>query len=487
MGVKLSNDNTGLATVISSTPIIVFGGISKFGYVRATATEVFLKGKNISSPIVLEGAIQTLTNDLATTALMQQSKNNEMSLPAKMAMGLFFRAYLRLLPTSLLPAMLRTAAYPPLKPPPSGVVSYDSCPKEYPVSEALVKFSAALQTSGEAKYTDDFTASIAGGCVHVSHVLAEYANARIQSMDWSAALALDSSIQVVDSSTLLGNGMMNGYSDDEPYLLSAGDRVSYYGQVIALVIGKSRSLSRKAAKLVHVRYDDIQKPILSIDDAIAAESYFPSDPQAASLSQGNFNEALADADTVVSGWVECGSQYHFYMETQTSLALPQEGGDIIIKASTQSPTSIQGAVAKALQMSSNRITVEMKRGGGGYGGKGERSIPPAVHAAVAASLTRKPASCVLDINTNMLAVGSRRPHKAHFRAAVKGGFIRGLELDVYNMQGAFTDMGDTPALIVAPAIDGVYSISNWDVHGKCCRTNTAANTSCRGPAWLPGK
>ena len=466
----------GARTTIDTAPIIAFGGVSS-GYIRATETEVFLKDKDLTQPGVLDGAMHALAADLKLVEDKATAKD--------VAMGLFYRGLLRVLPQSLLPSDLVTAAYPPPKPPVSGTVSYDGNKKTYPVSEGMVKMSAALQTSGEAMYTDDFVYSAAPTCLHVAHVLSMHGNARISSIDGNKAMALDSSVEIIDAVTLKENGLTNTFSVDESYLLTAGERVSYYGQVIALVVASSKRLATKAAALVLVEYDDVMTPITTIDEAVAVGSFFPAGDDA-TLTKGDAAQAMESADACVEGVAECLHQYHFYMETQTSIAIPSEGGQMKIKASTQSPTSVQTSIASVLGCSANKVTVEMKRAGGGYGGKGERSIPPAVHAAIACRLTGKPVSVVMDINTNMLAVGSRRPHKATFKAAIKNGTVSGLEVQVYNLQGAFSDQGDVPSLIVAVAIDGVYNVENWSVKGRCCKSNTAANTSCRGPAWLPG-
>ncbi len=50
------------------------------------------------------------------------------------------------------------------------------------------------------------------------------------------------------------------------------------------------------------------------------------------------------------------SQQHFYMETQSAVAEPQEGGAYTIHASTQTLDGVQAAAARALGIAAHNIT-----------------------------------------------------------------------------------------------------------------------------------
>ena len=67
------------------------------------------------------------------------------------------------------------------------------------------------------------------------------------------------------------------------------------------------------------------------------------------------------------------SQYYFYMETQTALAIPDEDNCIIVYSSTQLPEIIQNVVADCLGIPYHNVRVITRRVGGGFGGKGMKS------------------------------------------------------------------------------------------------------------------
>ncbi len=57
---------------------------------------------------------------------------------------------------------------------------------------------------------------------------------------------------------------------------------------------------------------------------------------------------------------------------------------------------MQGVVASVLGMPANRVTVRVKRMGGGFGGKESRSIPLAAVTAVCARKVGRPVRIMLD-------------------------------------------------------------------------------------------
>jgi len=57
--------------------------------------------------------------------------------------------------------------------------------------------------------------------------------------------------------------------------------------------------------------------------------------------------------------------------------MPTEDGGMIVYCSTQNPTEVQKLVAEVLGVSMNKIVVDMRRMGGGFGGKETQAASPA--------------------------------------------------------------------------------------------------------------
>ena len=73
-------------------------------------------------------------------------------------------------------------------------------------------------------------------------------------------------------------------------------------------------------------------------DAIKANSFYSYD---ASITCGDVENALQQADNVIEGEYHIGGQEHFYMETQGTIAIPKEDKEIELHVSTQNATGTQ--------------------------------------------------------------------------------------------------------------------------------------------------
>lgn len=80
------------------------------------------------------------------------------------------------------------------------------------------------------------------------------------------------------------------------------------------------------------------------------------------MSTIDWSQFEEDPDIVmVEGSQRAGSQYHFYMETQSAIAYPTEEGGVKLYASTQSPDDIQGRVAQVCSLPANKVTIEVSK------------------------------------------------------------------------------------------------------------------------------
>ena len=105
------------------------------------------------------------------------------------------------------------------------------------------------------------------------------------------------------------------------------------------------------------------------------------------MRRGDAAAALASAPHRLQGRIDIGGQDHFYLEGQVSLAIPMEDGDVMVHCSTQHPSEVQHNVAHVLGRPDNAVTVEVRRMGGGFGGKETQAAQWAAIAALAAVKT----------------------------------------------------------------------------------------------------
>jgi xanthine dehydrogenase large subunit len=274
--------------------------------------------------------------------------------------------------------------------------------------------AAPLHVSGEARYIDDIPTP--RGTLHLAFGLSQVAHGDIRTLDLSAVRAAPGVVAVFGPDDLDPMPDCSPSVHDEP-LLAVG-QVQYLGQPLFLVVAETHLAARKAARLGKAEIDALPA-LLTVDDALAANSRFESGPVI--WAKGDASAAIAAAAHRITGSFEVGGQEHFYLEGQIALALPQEGDDMVVHSSTQHPTEIQHKVAHALHVPMNAVRVEVRRMGGGFGGKESQGNALAIACAVAARATGRPCKMRYDRDDDMMITGKRHDLRIDYDVALTPG------------------------------------------------------------------
>eukprot|EP01126_Amoeba_proteus_P052945 TRINITY_DN6432_c0_g2_i5.p1 TRINITY_DN6432_c0_g2~~TRINITY_DN6432_c0_g2_i5.p1 ORF type:complete len:577 (-),score=132.37 TRINITY_DN6432_c0_g2_i5:70-1800(-) len=182
-----------------------------------------------------------------------------------------------------------------------------------------------------------------------------------------------------------------------------------------------------------------------------------------------------------------GGQYHFHLETQTALIIPGENNEIKAHIATQLTTNVQATIASVVGVPISNVEVQVKRCGGGYGGKLLNSESLSSALAVAALKLGFPVRAVMDLDTNMTMLGRRPVSLANYTVGVSSsGKIIALEVAVYTDGGCQPNDAQLIPLLIIQTLDSCYYIPNFNATCQLVRTNTPAHTSARGPGWTPG-
>ena len=121
--------------------------------------------------------------------------------------------------------------------------------------------------------------------------------------------------------------------------------------------------------MAKIDYSDLDS-VLTLQQAKQQESYVIPPME---CIQGDAMTNLEKSPRRLRGEFNIGGQEQFYLEGQVSYAIPKEDGCIYLHCSTQHPSEMQHVVAHSLNLNSNQVTVEMRRMGGGFGGKESQS------------------------------------------------------------------------------------------------------------------
>ncbi|VAI37782.1 unnamed protein product [Triticum turgidum subsp. durum] len=362
--------------------------------------------------------------------------------------------------------------------------------EEYkPVGKPSTKAGAELQASGEAVYVDDIPAP--KDCLYGAFIYSTHPHAHIKGVNFKSSLASKKVITVISAKDIPAGGRNIGSSfpglGDEPLF---GDPVSEFaGQNIGVVIAETQKYAYMAAKQAVIEYstENLEPPILTIEDAIQHDSYFHPPPFLAPKPVGDFEQGMSEADhKILSGEVKLESQYYFYMETQTALAIPDEDNCITVYSSTQLPEIIQNVVADCLGIPYHNVRVITRRVGGGFGGKGMKSTHVACACAVAAFKLRRPVRMYLDRKTDMIMAGGRHPMKAKYSVGFKSdGTLTALHVDLGINAGISPDLSPMiPAATIASLKKYNWGALGFDI--KLCKTNVSSKSAVRAPGDVQG-
>ena len=346
-------------------------------------------------------------------------------------------------------------------------------PQKSVVGAAVPHDSAPKHVSGKAVYIDDMPEP--PGLLHAFIGLSPHAHARIKAIDLSAVAATPGVVAVMSAKDVPGvNDVGPAFLGDPIF---ADGLVEYHGQSVFAVAAASMALAREAASKAVIEYEILQ-PILTIDEALAAQSFvLPTQV----MQRGDADAALAKAPLRLAGRIDVGGQEHFYLEGQVAMVIPGEDGDMLVHSSTQHPTEVQHLVARALKLSDHAVVCETRRMGGGFGGKESQASLIAVTAALLAQRTGRPVKHRLDRDDDMILTGKRHHCRIDYDVGFgKDGRIQGIAFVQSIGCGYSPDLSGAISDRAMFHADNAYYLDNVRIVSHRCKTNTVSNTAFRG-------
>ncbi|MCY1165993.1 putative xanthine dehydrogenase molybdenum-binding subunit XdhA [compost metagenome] len=333
--------------------------------------------------------------------------------------------------------------------------------------------SARAQVAGAATYVDDIPEI--RGTLYAAPILSSVAHGRLLGVNCSAALAMPGVRDVILASDIPGDPMLAAFAHDEPVF--AQHTVQHVGQVIGVVVADSVMQARRAARKVVCDIEPLPA-ILSVDDALAAQSYVL---PPVFVKRGDAAGALARAAHSVSGELEVGGQEHFYLEGQVAYVVPQEQNQWLVYSSTQHPGEVQHWVSHALGLDNHAVRVECRRMGGGFGGKETQAGHMAVWSAIAAHKLKRPVKLRLDRDDDFMITGKRHPFAYEYTVGFDDtGRITGLKLMMAANCGFSADLSGPVADRAVFHADNAYFLQDVEIASYRLKTHTQSNTAFRG-------
>jgi xanthine dehydrogenase large subunit len=340
------------------------------------------------------------------------------------------------------------------------------------VGKKRIHESATKHVSGEANYIDDRLEF--PNQLHVYALPSAHAHATITTMDLSDCW-LEGVLAVISAQDIPGELDIGPVFPGDPLL--ADGKVEYVGQPVIAVAATSPERAREAAHRANIEYE-VLDAILDVKTALEQKQFVQ---ESHTHTLGDSASALKQAPYTLSGELHIGGQEHFYLESQVASVMPTEDGGMLVYSSTQNPTEVQKLVAEVLGIPMSQVVVDMRRMGGGFGGKETQSAGVACLCAVIAAKTGRPTKMRLARNDDMQMTGKRHPFYVTYTVGFdEQGLLQGLHMELAGNCGYSPDLSGAIVDRAMFHADNAYYLGNATIIGHRCKTHTASNTAFRG-------
>ncbi len=335
--------------------------------------------------------------------------------------------------------------------------------------------SAIKHVTGRADYCDDISEPI--GTLHAYLGVSKIAHATINSIDYAQVRAAPGVVGVLTADDIPGiNDISPTHLNDEPVFPT--EKIEFWGQPLFAVVAKTRDQARRAAELATFDVDPLPH---ALDPIAAQEADYPFVTAPLKLERGDVSSGQNDAEHRIKGRMSIGGQDHMYLEGHIAFALPGEDDDVVVYSSTQHPSEAQHMVARVLGVPSHAVTLNVRRMGGGFGGKETQMNLFCAVAAMAAKKWNRAVKIRPDRDQDMMATGKRHDFVADYDVTFDGdGKIQAVD-GVFAARCGFS--ADLSGPVTDRALfhaDNAYYYPNVRLVSRPMKTNTVSNTAFRG-------
>ena len=347
------------------------------------------------------------------------------------------------------------------------------------------KYEAAELTLGDRGYVDDIRVP---GMLHGALRLTDHVRADVLHIDTSAALVAPGVVAVFTQADIPGDQYVGIIYKDWPVFIGEGQRTSYAGDVLAIVVADTKQHAREAAQLVQVEYEvlrPITDPVAAIDDPEIAVWGTKNNVLSVSAYArgGDIDDALAASTHTIHEVFQTQRIEHAFLEPESTLAVPgtaaDGGASLHVYSGGQGVWDDRDQIAALLAVPKHQVTVELVSNGGAFGGKEDMSNQG--QTALAAWLLQRPVKCTLSREESFLIHAKRHPIRLEYWAGCDAdGHLTALKVRGIGDSGSYASVGMKVLERAAGHASGPYRLPTIDVECTAVRTNNPVCGAFRG-------
>jgi carbon-monoxide dehydrogenase large subunit len=356
--------------------------------------------------------------------------------------------------------------------------------------------------TGRTRWTDNLTLP---GMLHLAMVRSPFAHATITSIDTSAAKAAGNVVGVFtgkdvadDQGILINAWAITTDQVTPPHTPVAVDRVTFAGEIVAVVVARSAAEARDAAELVDVEYAELPAA-LDLKEAAGADadnggalahpdlgtnkSAFWKFDSAEAGTGANVEEAIEMArgdGIVIEREYRQQRLIPAFMEPR-SVVVDPTAEQLTVWSATQIPHILRFALAATTGISESKIRVIAPDVGGGFGGK-LQTTPEEWIAVALARRVGKPVKYTETRSESLLAAHHGRDQWQKLTlSADKDGTVTGFKVELLADLGSYVSLvgGGVPVL-GAFMFNSIYKFPAYQFSVQTVLTNKTWTDAYRG-------
>ena len=345
--------------------------------------------------------------------------------------------------------------------------------EDYGVGARAFRTDVRDKVLGRGEYCDDLYLD---GMAHASAVRSQYPRARVLDIDASAALALPGVLAVLTADDVPHN-KVGHLQQDWDVMIAKGDITRCVGDAVCLVVAENEAVLKQAKELVKVDYEPLE-PVRTIQEARAADAPNGNLCQQRHVTRGDARAALAQSKYVVTQSYRTPFTEHAFLEPECAVAFPYKDG-VKVYTSDQGVYDTRKEISIMLGWEPERIVVENKLVGGGFGGKEDVSVQ---HLAVLAALrVNRPVKAKLTRQESINFHPKRHYMEGTFTLGCdENGIFTGLDCEIHFDTGAYASLCGPVLERACTHSVGPYCYQNTDIRGFGWYTNNPPAGAFRG-------
>ncbi|MFA9464830.1 MAG: selenium-dependent xanthine dehydrogenase [Velocimicrobium sp.] len=346
------------------------------------------------------------------------------------------------------------------------------------VGSHMHRIDVSGKVLGTGEYVDDIEME---GMIYASSVRSKYPRAIVRAIHIHKAKELDGVIGVFTADDIPGKNKVGHLKQDWDTMIAVGGTTHFLGDNICIIAAETPEILEKAKQLVEVEYEELEPvtdpfealkegaPLVHKEGNLLAHER---------LVKGNAEEVIANSKYKVTQTYQTPWTEHAFLEPECSVAMPFDEG-VYVYSSDQGTYDTRHETAILLGLPVEKVIVENKLVGGGFGGKEDVTVQHL--AALVAYLTKRIVKVKLTRAESLLVHPKRHPMVMTFTTACdENGYLTAMKAVVVSDTGAYASLGGPVLQRACTHAAGPYNYQNIDIDGKAVYTNNPPAGAFRG-------